>query len=129
MGIQIFDEIVGLTTSADIDNALGTAGVAIINNDQQGRRVDAVFAVTDSAVDVTVDLILTGVSGSGRLGSVVIPAGSGFGGGPPVELLHLLQGGFASGIFMTAGMSLVGALEVAVVSPHTVTFTGQGGYL
>lgn len=63
------------------------------------------------------------------IGSVAVPAGAGYNGVPPVDVLHALFGDTFHYIIMEQGTTLGAALVNALTSGKTMTFLDAGGYV
>lgn len=109
------------------NNALGTAAATLVAAAATPRQIDDIIVTSTEVVARVVDLIWQ-IGGTNRvIGSVSIPAGSGFGGVAPVNMLVALAAELPNGIRMQANDTLLYQMETVITSPLVLNLTVSGG--
>lgn len=129
MPLQIFNEVIPLNYGVFIGNAQGTTIQTLYGSDPSIKRFDAIILSSDDVVDRDVVLWLSIASTFYSIGSITVPAGSGFNGVAPVNALLTLGpaniGGIVFGSFIQFGVSVAST----VTAGKTVTVVGLGGVI
>jgi hypothetical protein len=128
-GLAQFQETQPLVQETAFLNANGIAAAAILANLSGPYRVDMVLATNGDAVDHVIDLYIRISGVNYPIGSVSVPAGSGFGGVPSVDILAGALPAGSAGLPLIDGATLYASMEVAITAPNQVTITALGGVL
>jgi hypothetical protein len=91
MSFQVYDERIAFNLVVNLTNASGTSAVGAWTADTSTRRVDAITIVSDDTVDRSVAVNINISAADQKLVEVPVPAGSGTGIIPPVEVLKYLN--------------------------------------
>lgn len=127
MGLQTFDERVVLNLSRRIVPADGTASLSFITVNSGDRRYDTILCANRDTIPHVVTLTKTNAGVVTVLGSVSVPAGTGYAGSPTVDLLALILPTTQSGINLQAGETVNVQLAVAVAATFDLDVTAFGG--
>lgn len=129
MAIGVFAEVHALNGSGQILAATGSNQVIIGPNGPNDSRWDQCFATNNDVIDhvLLVGLYLAGISV--EVGSVNLPAGTGWNGSPPVNVFVSLFGAGQPGLVMTAVDDIYFSVPVAVTLTNEVDISLFGGTL
>lgn len=128
MGIQQFDESTALLAQYQFTNGDGTTVIALLQNLQSPARCDQLAAVNADSIDHTVTVSITWFSSPVPIGSVLVPAGAGLLGVPPVNLLAPILFAPQAGIVIPIQGQLNVNMDVAVTGSNPVSVVALGGY-
>jgi hypothetical protein len=129
MGTQQFNEGDPVNTMSAITSATALLAQQVWNIVQAKSRVDVFILSNDDAIDHVVRINYV-ISGSPLpIGSVLVPAGSGYGALAPVDVLKALLPLTQQGIAMNAFDYLSCQLEVVMGSTAELTAFLMGGTL
>lgn len=110
-----------------IENATGTNAVNLASVARDGERYDLILAAsTDTSPRVLQVLVSDGVNWD-TIGSVSIPAGSGLGGTPAVDVLGAIMPTGQTSLLLPTGQNLAFAVESAVTAAKVLTVALFGG--
>lgn len=87
MGISIFDETLADSNAIVFDDGNSPGTLTLTPNDKTLRRVDTILAANNDTIDHVVNLRINIAASFYWLGSVTVPAGTGFDGVPAIDLL------------------------------------------
>jgi hypothetical protein len=127
MGISQFDETRPFNASLTLNAASGLGVVPLVSGVGFRIRIDNLTVVNADVIDHT--LILTtnpSVWSGGALGSIVIPAGTGFLTSSALDVLLQLFGG-ATYLVLDVNDELQFALGEVATLTNAVTITARGG--
>lgn len=127
MGFAIFDErnpsVIAVTQLA----AASPGATTILTANGTSRRYDAILVSSTDTVDRTIALeVLQGATAT-SIGQVVIPAGSGTGAIPPVDLIAALPLTGQAGIVLGPADSLRFSTIVATTAAKQISLVALGG--
>jgi hypothetical protein len=127
VGFSIFDERVAIQPAATFESADGVINETIIQGSRNGVRLDSLQATNSDAIDHELGFQLNASGYAVEMGTVNIPAGAGFGGVPPVDIMAAIAPTQIGGIIITKDWSFVVENLVAVVFPNKVSVWAFGG--
>jgi hypothetical protein len=129
MNLQQFSETYPVQDTAAIFTANAAADVQITGRPGQVIRIDKLLAVSSDTADQVVRVHYAPASGTAYdLGSVLIPAGSGYEPLPPIDVLARIYSSI-EGLILQPGDVLSAAVAVAVTATKVLTVTAYGGLL
>lgn len=126
MSLQVFDELTPTLDELLIENGDGTALQALTSSaPARGARIDGILLLSDDTVsrDVEIALHATGTP----LCQVSVPAGTGFAGVAPIDVVALLPGVFVGGLVLAAGQYLDARTTGTVTAAKKVIVVAMGG--
>lgn len=126
-GMQQFGEVYAFNANTEVINAIGLNPSYLSGPGNVQLRFDTVWLSNNDASDHIVDVTLLSSSFSQPLGSVNVPAGSGFGGLRCVEALSSIFGTGSTGMCLMAGDQLGFAVEVIMPGATVLGISGLGG--
>ena len=129
MGLSIFDETYPYNLAAEILPANTTTLVPIIGGQQAAVRIDAILLASNAAAAHVVELLLTGGTVDGLVGSISIPAGSGYAAAPVVDLVPTIVPLSIGGLLLPANYGFGLRLAVTLGAGETITVTVIGGFV
>ena len=127
MGFQVFDERMLMDCHFVADDGTPTGIHNILFAPEYGARVDSFMVSSTDTIDHMIGLDVSYGGTVIQLGSINIPAGSGFAGVPPVDLLSpfVLPALACLLLAPTAGLHI--ELLVALSATKNLIFFGQVG--
>ena len=129
MGLQQFDEVEPISVNALMFHGSAVTPIDLFPADNLRRRVDAILCASDDTIAHVVNLYI-GVGGFVPLFvSFNVPAGAGFGGVAPSDLLSLLPASLQGGFSIPANVHIQVACAVDVTGSAGVVVFGLGGYV
>jgi hypothetical protein len=129
VGLSPFDEVQPWTRGTQITDSNAFAGRSLYFTAYGKSRLDLLLVASTDTVDHTLTLYINPNGGDQvYLGSVPIPAGSGFGGLLPVNVLPALGFG-GDGLAQSDGQSIEGSLDSQPSAGTFVYVTGWGATL
>jgi hypothetical protein len=129
MGLSSFDENTAINSAQTLNAASGTGEVWLWDETPLPSRVDSLVGTTNDVIDHVIALRIDHGGGVQQLGSVTIPAGSGYGATPTVDLLAALPVALQGGLLLSYQDALKVQLEVAVTAAFVVDVLASGGRL
>lgn len=124
---QLFNELIALRQVLNLNNASGTAYVAMQAGTTSGWRWDVLIAGNTDTIAHNINLQYNAGGVLAHLGTVNVPAGAGQGAVAAVDLLAALPLGLRSGIIVQAGDQLAVRVEETIVAPFIVEILAVGG--
>jgi len=127
MGLQTFDEktpFLGIARLLDTD---GLAAVVLAATPAYPTRVDAILCSNLDTIAHVVVLEFQRISTVVYVGSFSVPAGTGTGGLPSVDLLHEVLPATVGGLLLTFDITLYARCEVACNAGKGIHFSLLGG--
>ena len=129
MSIAIFDERTPYADYVEIVNSDGTNYKNLTLSDASIRRIDSILVSSDDTVDRYVRLNVYDGSTQRSMGYAKIPAGSGHGGLPTVDLVTVLCSSLIAGVVPGPFNQLTVNSDTAVTSGKTIQCSAFGGVL
>jgi hypothetical protein len=128
MGITQFDELFPVVKPLSIALADGTTPKVVTTTGAQPLRFDEVWAISQSASDHVVTLWYRASGVNYRFRSVNVPANSGNGTLPSINVMAGVAGDLAGVPFIQA-IDLYVSVDVALTGAETITIVALGGLL
>lgn len=129
MSLERFDERSPANVYAEIVDADTTTYVIASPNDASTRRFDSILVSSDDTVDALVRLSIDTGTYKLPLGYASIPAGSGHGGVPSVDLITVLVNAAVAAIIVGPFENVVVNVAATVSAGKTLQFALLGGVL
>lgn len=129
MSLQIFDERVPELFPLVFDDSNSPGTLQLTPNDKLFRRVDSILVTNNDTIDHEIQLRLNNGTAATWLGSVLVPAGQGFGGTPALDLMAGAFPASQVGIAIFIFTWLDVRCTVALNSGKGVFITALGGTL
>jgi hypothetical protein len=127
MGTQVFDERTVLNQSRLVVPADGTGVLALVTATTTDRRIDTLLCANRDGIAHVVSLVFTNGAVVTQLGSVSVPAGTGYAGTPAIDLLVACFPVSQAGLAIQPTQLLGIQLAVAVVATFDLSVTALGG--
>lgn len=124
-----FDYRTALAKVVQLDNTSGTGTVSVGSPDYQADRYDAIFLSQDDVAAHVVALTVAATGGALPIASVSVPAGAGFGGVAPVELVSAAMPAQTPYLLIPEGATLYVNVEVTMPGAKVLNLVGLGGRL
>lgn len=115
-----------LLSAASFVNSDGITAKTLIATNAGVQRIDGLVVSSNDTVDRTVSFLENDGSADHYLGSILVPAGSGYS-VPRVNALGTIAPGTTGAIILPAGSSLKCAPTVAITATDTLTIIASGG--
>ena len=127
MGLSVYDEHTRIWEGTTFDVSNGTATSHILTMSWEPGRIDQILLTSSDAIaHICSFTAVVQVGSTVLLGSVNLPAGTGYGGTPALDALPLLVGA-GVGIVITGGDALDMNLDVAATVATVVGVLVVGG--
>lgn len=127
MGLQTFDERVIFSASKRILPADGIASLALVTVASQDRRIDNILVANRDTIPHVVTLTRTTATIVTTLGSVSVPAGTGYAGTPTIDLLAAIFPATMGGLPVQGPETINVQLAVAVAATFDLDVSVLGG--
>lgn len=127
MAFSTFDENLALSAAAFFNSGSSPGIATMINPTTRGFRLDTIMAVNEDVVDHVVSFLTDNGGGAVRIGSATIPAGAGFLGAAPVDVLADLLPATTNGLVLAGLFNLEVYCETAVTLTNKLTIFAMGG--
>lgn len=127
MGFAIFDERNPSVQAVTQLAAASPGATTIVTGNGASRRFDALLFSSTDTVDRTIALEVVQAAVATSIGQVVIPAGSGTGAIPPVDLIAALPLTGQAGLVLGPADSLRFSTLVATTAAKQISVVGLGG--
>lgn len=127
MSFTTFDERIAESYETFFDTAYVPGTSTVIINDGQARRFDAIYLGNADVVDHVVGLSISNGTIDLPCASIVVPAGAGVGGVPPIDIVALQANANLLGFVIPRGGGLNWLVEEAIGVTGFVTLATQGG--
>lgn len=129
MSLSQFDERTALVTPVQIALADGVALKTLATGALSGQRVDDILASNNDTIPHVLELALTVGAVTYALGSVSVPAGTGWAGAPALSLGATLLPPLQAGWLLGYNNLLKVRVTVAMVGAFVCDVVGFGGAL
>jgi hypothetical protein len=129
MPLSAFDERNALNAFFNFVNGSGTTLQTILGASGNTIRIDHIIASNSDTIAHVIDVYIGTGGDMHQIGSASIPAGTGHGGVPALDVLPLLTSPALPGIVLQQTQALQAAMEVAVVGAFIVVTVFMGGYV
>jgi len=127
MSLQVFDEVLAESFAVVFDDSNSPGVLGLTDSNKVMRRVDTILVSSNDTVDQVIRLRFSQGGTYYWIGSVTIPAGTGFGGTPSIDLLAAVLPATQIGINLFAFTILEIYAETAISSGKGVWVTSFGG--
>lgn len=124
---QQFDYLAPLVQSKHIANADGTGNIYLPQVSGRALRYDVILVTSDDSAARVMQLHVISGGVDSIVGSVSIPAGSGYAGAANVDLVSALLPAGVPYILLDSGAQLALSMEAAVTAGKTVGVAALGG--
>jgi len=129
MGTQQFSETMPLIDPFIFDNSSGIGQQYFGNATHRETRVDAILVGQNDTIDHVFNLFFDVAGLTVPLGSVNIPAGSGYLGLPMIDVLAAILPVGSAGLALPSGTDFLASLDVAMTGSSTLSVLQLGGTL
>lgn len=127
MSLQSFDERTVLNGNRRVLPADGTTSVSVVAVNSSDRRIDTILVANRDTIAHVVTLTKVNGAITTTLGSLSIPAGTGYAGTPSIDLLAGCVPATQIGINLNPADTLAVTLAVAVQATFDLDVTTLGG--
>lgn len=127
MSLTLFDETVPESFAIVLDDANTPGALDLTNSDKVLRRIDSILVASNDTVDRVIQLRLSQGGNYYWLGSLNVPAGTGFDGTPALDLLASVLPATQVGLNLFVFVILQVNAPAAVSSGKGIWLTTFGG--
>lgn len=129
MGLSTFDEIFAIENGYIFTNGSGITTHDLVPQVTSDTRIDAILACNNDTIPHVLFLQLGTGSFMFTLGSVSVPAGTGFAGTPTLDILAACLPAAMVGVVIPNGARIQGQLLVAMVGAYILETLALGGQI
>lgn len=129
MGLSQFDERSPLLFWGQITAAELLAHEQIVPVEYSARRIDAILLTSTDTAARVIDLYVPQLGTDQIIGSVNVPAGSGYNGLPPVDMVAAIFAGSNGQLVLGPGQELLIGAETDLTAAKVVNAQVFGGYV
>lgn len=129
MGVQLFNEAFPVLYGLQLANGDGTTVTLLTQSLLQFQRIDHILASNNDTIPHVLNITAFVNANEQRVASASVPAGAGYGGIPPVDVIATGAPASLDGIPLAANVHLSAQLEIAMVGGSLMNLLATGGLL
>jgi hypothetical protein len=129
MGLSTYDEVFAIDNGYIFTNGSGITTHDLVPQVTSDTRIDVILASNNDTIPHVIFLLLGTGSNMFIVGSVSVPAGTGFAGTPTVDILAACLPAAMVGIVIPNGARIQGQLLVAMVGAYLLETLALGGQI
>ena len=127
MGLSQYDEQIPVLAACELDSGDGTTPKQIYAADYYDVRLDTILITTNSLVDIGVCVFMNINSNGYSIFGMTIPAGSGFGGVPAVDVIGEMVTHNVGGLLLPKNQDINIYVTEALAAGKVLDVVAMGG--